>query len=306
MSGATETELHVEAPSAIAVPDALAQWRREAQHGVRDTGRYRAPYFVWGEGPPLVFIHGLCDRARSFVPVMAHLRRQFRCIGYELPDGRTDGARVGGYRHTHLVDELCGLLDHLSARRAYLFGSSFGSTIALAAMLEHRERFPRSVLQGGFARRVLVPWERIIFRFLRYGRGVMGTLPLRRRFHPGREHDIFNRHGHFDAWDFLMENSNDVSKAGVACRGRIIEQFDFRPRLPEVRQPVLLIRGEDDLIVPRCCEDDLMSGLPNAARVEIPECGHYPQYTHPALTAELMRQFLTEPACQGRECISQK
>ena len=42
-----------------------------------------------------------------------------------------------------------------------------------------------------------------------------------------------------------------------------------------------------------------MSGLPNAARAEIPMCGHYPQYSHPALTAELTRQFLTAPSCMS-------
>src|SRR5581483_233195 len=105
--------VRVETPAAIPLPAALAAFDREARPGTLDTGRYRMPYFVWGAGPPLVFIHGLADLAKSFVPVMAALRRDFTCVGYELPAGGPDGARLGAYRHRHLVADLIALLDHL-------------------------------------------------------------------------------------------------------------------------------------------------------------------------------------------------
>ena len=60
-------------PAGPALAEVLARWRREAITGVCRTGRYRLPYFTWGSGPPLVFVHGLADRAVSFAPVMAPL-----------------------------------------------------------------------------------------------------------------------------------------------------------------------------------------------------------------------------------------
>ena len=45
----------------------LAQFARQAHRGVCDTGRYQCPYYVWGDGPNLLFIPGLCDDALSFV-----------------------------------------------------------------------------------------------------------------------------------------------------------------------------------------------------------------------------------------------
>jgi pimeloyl-ACP methyl ester carboxylesterase len=289
--------LRVETPPAVPLGEALAAWEKEARHGTLHTGRYRMPYFVWGSGPPIVFIHGLCDRARSFAPVMALLRERFTCVGYELPTGGPDGARLGAYRHRHLVEDLFALLDHLGLRQAYLFGSSFGSTMALAAMAEQPPRLPRAVLQGGFACRPLAPWEAVLCRFARYWPGPMATLPLREKLTHPDDRRPFDAHP--EMWEFLQANGGGQPKAAVARRGLMILDIDLRPFLPRVRQPVLLLCGDCDTIVPRVCEEPLLEGLPNAARVEIPGCGHYPQYTHAPLVAELVRQFFTAPGCAG-------
>src|SRR5689334_12136167 len=65
----------IETPPAPPRAEALPAGGREARRGVCDTGRYRMPYFVGGGGPPVVYIHGLADQPKAFVPVMAPLRR---------------------------------------------------------------------------------------------------------------------------------------------------------------------------------------------------------------------------------------
>jgi pimeloyl-ACP methyl ester carboxylesterase len=287
--------LRVEAPPAVPLAEALRLWGSEARFGVCDTGRYRASYFVWGHGPPLVFIHGLADLAKSFVLMMEPLRRHFTCVGYELPDGGGDGARLGAYRHRHLVADLFALLDHLGFARSYLFGSSFGSTIALAALAEAPQRLPRAVLQGGFACRGLARWEHFLCSFARYWRGPMRTFPLRGRLDYPADVRSFARVPS-EHWTFLKSNTGAVSKAATARRGLMVPRIDLRPLLPKILQPVLLVCGEEDYIVPRVCEAPLMDGLPKVERVEFPSCGHYPQYTHAPVLAEVVRRFLTPPS----------
>src|SRR5579864_1981936 len=107
----SETLLH--ATQTDDLKDILERFEREASWGECATGRYRCRYFVWGSGPPLVFVHGLCDEADSFVLPIAPLSREFRCIAYDLPLGNGDGANLRGYRHGHLVADLYALLDHL-------------------------------------------------------------------------------------------------------------------------------------------------------------------------------------------------
>ena len=96
----------------------------------------------------------------------------------------------------------------------------------------------------------------------------------------------------------VKDNTGAVSKAATARRGLMVPRLDLRPILPKIRQPVLMVCGDEDPIVPRACEGPLLEGLPLVERVEVPGCGHYPQYTHAPLVAELVRRFFTAPTCQ--------
>src|SRR5438128_1543168 len=96
---------------------ALAAFRAGAVHGTLRTGRYRMRYFAWGAGPPLVFIHGMADSSRAFVMVMHRLAPRFTCVGYELPDGTTDGSNLVRYAHADYTADLLALLDHLGFDR---------------------------------------------------------------------------------------------------------------------------------------------------------------------------------------------
>src|SRR5438132_10990752 len=77
-------------PPPVRLEEAWRRFENEAVHGVCVTDRYRCPYFIWGTGPPLVFIHGLGDVAHSYVPVISALSSDFTCIAYEQPGGRRD------------------------------------------------------------------------------------------------------------------------------------------------------------------------------------------------------------------------
>src|SRR6266481_4077734 len=149
----------------------LRRFEREAVRGTCDTGRYRCPYYTWGSGPPLVFVPGLADDSRFYLLPISLLAERFRCIAYDLPIGRGDGARLRQYTHADLVEDLFALLDHLGVSRSYVYGSSFGSTITLAALRSRPERLPRAILQGGFAWRPLALAEGMLARLACYWPG---------------------------------------------------------------------------------------------------------------------------------------
>jgi pimeloyl-ACP methyl ester carboxylesterase len=291
----------LQAPAAgppIDLEEALARFGREAARGVCDTGRYRMPYFVWGQGPPLVLVHGLGDCSRSFVAPVSRLSAHFRCVGYDLPAGGADGARVRRYTHAGLVDDLWALLDHLGLRQAYLLGSSFGSTVVLAAMARRPERVPRGVLQGGLAYRPLTRRERFVARVASFLPGAMTRLPGRERLLEavsGR--DFAGRPP--GAWRHYLDCAARGPIATFASQALLVQGLDLRPLLPAIRQPVLLVCGDQDRVLGRAFEEALLAGLPNAGRVTIEGCGHVPSYTHPEVLAEVVRQFLTPPSANG-------
>jgi pimeloyl-ACP methyl ester carboxylesterase len=281
--------------------DALRRFEAEAEFGVCDTGRYRCRYWTWGEGPPLVFIHGLSDQARAFALLGSLLAGHFRCIAYDLPSGRDDGARLRRYAHADLVEDLSAVLDRVAAQQAYVFGASFGSTIALAALRAQPERLPRAILQGGFAWRPLAPAEIWLARAACFWPGSMAHLPLR---------GALLRYGHYapfadrpaEFWRFFTTSCGAAPIAAVAHRAALLHRVDLRPALGEIRQPLLLVCGERDPLVGVKCEEELLRGLPNAGLVKLAGCGHNPLYSHPENLAELVRAFLIP--CGGCESVS--
>jgi pimeloyl-ACP methyl ester carboxylesterase len=280
---------------AVSLAEVLDRFRREAVPGVCDTGRYRCRYYIWGQGPPLLLIPGLADDALSFVLLVARLAGRFRCIAYNLPAGTDDGARLSTYRHDDLVADAFAVLDHEAAPRAYVLGSSFGSTIALAAAARTPERLPRLVLQGGFARRPLAAAEVFLARLARYWPGTMEQLPLRKQVLRRNHHAPFADLSP-ELWDYFLTRSNAFPIRAVAYRALMIHQLDLRPLLASVEQPVLVVCGRDDPLVGPGCEQVLTAGLPHAGRVELAGCGHNPLFTHPEALAELVSSFLSPPA----------
>jgi pimeloyl-ACP methyl ester carboxylesterase len=282
--------------TAVTLADARRRCEREAAHGVCDTGRYRCRYYVWGEGPPLVCIPGLCDDRLSFVMPLALLSEHFRCVAYDLPTGTGDGARLSGYRHEDYAADLLALLDHLQLARAYVLGSSFGATIALRAVHDRPERLPRAVVQGGFAQRPLAWAEILLASLARYWPGPMRRLPFRtallKQSHQGafavREPEV---------WEYFLERCGSPPMAAVAHRALVLNRLDLRWLLPAIRQPVLLVCGDCDPLVNKACEETLVHGLPNATRVELTGCGHMPIFTHPEALAEVAYRFLTPLPC---------
>ena len=233
--------------------------------------------------------------AQGFVLLMARLQSYFRCISYDLPDGVADGAALNRYRHADLVADLFAVLDHLSVDRCVLLGASFGSTISLAALHARPQRFTHGILQGGFARRPLAPLEVLAASFARFAPGRLARLPLVRpvlQYNAGAEFQGREP----EVWDFFVQQNLQIPVRALAGRALMIHQTDLRPILPAIRQPVLLVCGDYDRLVGKCCEEELQRGLPNVARAEIEQCGHMPQLTHPEVFAEAVQLFLARTA----------
>jgi pimeloyl-ACP methyl ester carboxylesterase len=274
--------------------EATTCFQREAQHGVCDTSRYRLPYFIWGSGPPLLFIHGVSDHAESFVQPIARLSAHFRCIAYNLPTGRNDGARISCYTHADLVRDLWALLDHLGAAQSYVFGSSFGATVALAAMREQPRRLPRGVLQSALAWRPLRRTEKWLAHLLRFLPGTMRSLPYRTKILTKVHGPMFDGRGE-NVWQSFVECTGRTPFRAFGHQVLMLDRTDVRPWLADVKQPVLLVCGERDPLVGAAQTEALLRGLPNAGRVVIEGGGHMPYYTHPEVLAEVVRRFLTPP-----------
>jgi pimeloyl-ACP methyl ester carboxylesterase len=88
--------------------------------------------------PPIVFVHGYPDTHAVWLPTIARLVDDFRCIAYDVRGAGESSApsSTEGYRVEHLVSDLVCVLDTLyPQRRVHLVGHDWGSVQAWEAVL---------------------------------------------------------------------------------------------------------------------------------------------------------------------------
>ncbi len=248
-------------------------------------------YRVLGEGPALVLVPGLASTYRGYAPTLNRLARRFKTIQLDYPgENQDDEARLREIRHHDLVDDLFGLLDHVGLAQAYPFGLSFGSTITLKALHRDPARFPKAALQGGFARRKLMPAERLALAVGRRIKGNVARLPF---------HDqglALNNRATFpadypDRWVHYVEENGLTPIASLTHRLDRLDRLDLRPILPEIRTEVVAIHGTADRIVPMARHKELVAGLARPTAVLMEGVGHQPHWTHPRELADLVGDF---------------
>jgi len=76
----------------------------------------------------------------------------------------------------------------------------------------------------------------------------------------------------------------------AACRA--LAQFDRRAELGTIRNPTLVVVGLRDTATPPALSYELATGIPGAALVELPQCGHSPHIQDPEGFWQAIKPFL--------------
>ena len=98
-----------------------------------------------GEGPPVVFSHGLFGAARNFGFLQRALAPSFRVIAL---DARNHGAspHAMGMRYAGLAADMLETMDALGVGRAAVIGHSMGGKTAMTAAVTAPDRFGRVLI----------------------------------------------------------------------------------------------------------------------------------------------------------------
>lgn len=105
-----------------------------------DLGRYRMYYEEFGEGEPLVFLHGFTLDRRMWYGQAEFFKTHYRVVivdalGHGLSD--THPHRYGRFER---VEDLLAFADALGLKKMHLVGLSMGGSTAIGFALQHQER----------------------------------------------------------------------------------------------------------------------------------------------------------------------
>ncbi len=243
-----------------------------------------------GEGPAVVFLHGIGGDAESWRPELEALSGRYRAIAWDMP-GYGASPALTQMTFPALADALKELLDTLAVDRAHLVGHSIGGMVAQ----EFAASFPQLV--ASLVLYATSPafgkpdgeWQREFLAArlapLDAGRTMAGLAPS---IVAGLIGEAPDPDGIARATAAMARVPEDAYRAAMQC----LVTFDRRDALPELAVPVLVLAGaEDDNAPPRMMER-MASRIPGAYFQIIAGAGHLAHFEKPAAFRPALAGFL--------------
>lgn len=259
-------------------------------------------YYIAGDGPPLMLVHGGGVAADSWVRNIPELATRFTVIAPDtLGHGFTGpGSLDGGPPQPHMVRHLVALADHLGLERLALCGSSYGAMLCMLTCFAIPERVTKLILLSSASATLTEPelmtslqaayqngssaihdptYENCRARMARINHSPEAVPPEVLLM----QLNIYSRPGAAQSYDLVMKGLMRMEE----CRPyRVAERFG------ELNVPTLLIWGKDDqrVILSRAIE--AVRAMKDGYLVAMDRCRHEPHMEHPAKFNRIVGDFL--------------
>src|SRR4051794_24099737 len=284
-------------------PAETPEWMQVDWH--QHLQRVQAPgaevnYVDIGEGPVLLFVHGLSGCWQNWLENLPQLSRAHRCLALDLPgfgDSAMPSWTIDMPAYGRLLHDFCEKLG--VDRVAAVIGNSMGGFVSTEAAVAQPERFERLVLvsaAGISNARARNEPAAVAARLSQY------TGPLLARF---TDAAIVRPRGRYVAFrgvarfpdrlrpELLWEQLEPGTRSpGFGDALKALVGYDTRDSLSEIEVPTLIVWGFNDRIVP------VQSALSYHRRIrgsqlEIFErTGHVPMLERPARFNRVVEEFL--------------
>jgi len=248
--------------------------------------RIEADVVERGEGPPVVFLHGLVGLNEHWERVVDTVCDRVRCITLEMPLLELRGVDCSLSAVSAMTMQF---LDHEIGEPTVLVGNSFGGHVALRVTHERPELVHALVLAGssGLIERTVV-------------RGA----PVR----PSREW-LVEKIGEL-FYDKSKMNPEDVERAhkllnerggarAMVKLSKTARRDNMTDDLGDITQPTLLIWGREDVVTPPSAGQGFLELMPDARLSWLDGCGHAPMIEAPEPFGVAMHSFFDELAQRG-------
>jgi pimeloyl-ACP methyl ester carboxylesterase len=253
---------------------------------------------VRGEGPPVVFAHGVTLSSRVWAKQFETFPAAgFRSIAF---DGRGHGeSTVGDTGHSieNLAEDVRSVLESLDLRDVVLVGHSMGGMAVQAFAVHHpdvaNERVAGLVLMSTAPRTVTSDARRVRGGLERATGAVPNLAALMRQRNLGL---LMARLGFGDAphpshVEATRQMLAACSRATIREASRALLSFDVTAGLPSVELPTLVLVGTADILTPPRDSRQIAALLPDARLVELTGAGHMLMYERSEEVDRLMIDF---------------
>jgi 2-hydroxy-6-oxonona-2,4-dienedioate hydrolase len=254
------------------------------QYSIKELGKFK--YIEEGNGETLLLLHGLFGALSNFKDLIEHFRQTNRVIVPMLPLFELDilHTTVGG-----LAKYVNKFIEAKKLEQIHLLGNSLGGHVGLVHVLKHPEKIKSLILTGSSGL---------------FENGMGDTYPRR------GDYEYIKKKTEVTFYDPNMATKELVDEVFEITRNRIkvikiisLAKSAIRHNLGEelnnIKQPTLLIWGNNDTITPPFVAKEFQKLIPNSELHFIDQCGHAPMMEQPQEFNVILDKFLkklSEPA----------
>lgn len=268
----------------------------------------RLRYETWGDGPPVVLLHGLGSSADDWVFQLPDLGRHFQCIVADLRGHGLSEKPDVPYSMTLLASDVAGLITALGRGPVHVVGLSLGGMVAQQLAIAY-PGWVRSLVLINTLPGLWPPPRSMVFTLLRRVRALRHERAQGMQETAGMVAEGLFPEPHQKLFrDMAARRIAENDVAAYRRSTSAIARFWPGRALRRVACPTLIVSGELDNIVPWVYQERLLRQLPQARLVRIPGSRHASNIDRPEAVNPAILKFLLEieqsqapPASVGRQ-----
>src|SRR5574343_559129 len=249
------------------------------QYEIKQKDKFK--YIEEGAGEPLVLLHGLFGALSNFKDLVEHFRQTHRVIVPMLPLFDLDifHTTVGG-----LEKHVQKFIETLDLKDIHLLGNSLGGHVALVHILKHPERIKSLILTGSAGL---------------FENGMGDTYPKRGDYEYIRKKTELTFYDPKVASKELVDEVYEIvnirlKAIKIIALAKSAIRNNLGEELNQIKQPTLLIWGNNDTITPPFVGREFHKLIPHSELHFIDKCGHGPMIEVPQEFNLILHKFLTK------------
>jgi 3-oxoadipate enol-lactonase len=251
-----------------------------------------------GQGPFVLFMHGIGGNRRNWRRQLAAFAGDFACAAWDARGYGNSDDYEGTLAFDDFVDDVLRVLDHFGVERAHLLGLSMGGRIAMRCALLHPRRVATLTLvdtHEGFE--AFTPEQRRQFVESRRAPLLAGKTP--RDIAEPVARSLVGPKATPEQLGELVDSISRLHKDSyIKSLQATVEQVNLGD-IRTIRAPAHFIVGADDALTPVAMHHEMAAKLGGALVSVLPDAGHLSNIENPQAFNDAALGWLRPRAAEG-------
>ena len=252
-----------------------------------------------GNGPTIIFIHGLGENADSWNKQINYFKKSFRVIAPDLRGHyRTEDGNIADITLHQFSEDIITLLDYLKIDKAHLVGLSMGGIILQEITRKYQHRINTLSICNSTAYaspEALAGLNVRLMMIKNMSMDDMANFIVTACLPSKHDPDVYK-----EAFEIFRKNRKEAYTASTIATFSV----DFRDHLKNINLPTFILCGENDIATPVFAGKYINDNIKNSKMEIIPGVGHLSKLEAPNLFNKAIAEFLQQFEPEAVKCLT--